>query len=294
MKKRDRTKSFKVDQDLEAALRRAARDRSQTVSNYVRDLMEWSLARQGYLQTDALLRGMEAAFGEPGVSTRKTRLMISPDPPQGPEAAARSEEALLVDAYRFSARIKGERLKNFDAAALVLDWLNLNAARSRHSARAFVVFSELFNNALDHGLLGLDSRLKLLSEGFEAYLAERERRLEALRTGFIDIQMREARDRPLLLIRLKDSGPGFDHEAVLKTEPPEGVRPFGHGIPLVKSLCPELHYIGNGNEVIARYFLDRPLIPAEPARSAGDRALTDALSLLPWLACIEPTIRLAF
>ena len=57
------------------------------------------------------------------------------------------------------------------------------------SGEIYTVMSELFNNALEHGILRLDSVLKKSSEGFEAYYAERTRLLEALDTGFIHFEL---------------------------------------------------------------------------------------------------------
>lgn len=47
----------------------------------------------------------------------------------------------------------------------------------------FTIIKELFVNALDHGLLGLDSNIKNGPDGFSNYVVERQKRLEAMTEG---------------------------------------------------------------------------------------------------------------
>jgi hypothetical protein len=49
----------------------------------------------------------------------------------------------------------------------------------------YTVLAELYSNALEHGLMGLDSRLKCDAEGFARYYAERRERLQNLSHGFV-------------------------------------------------------------------------------------------------------------
>jgi anti-sigma regulatory factor (Ser/Thr protein kinase) len=93
--------------------------------------------------------------------------------------------------------------------------------------------------------------------GFTLYMQERERRLAALNQGCISIELeqRKGHDRCILKIRVKDSGPGFDHQAILRSLNSVEIRIIGCGIPLVKSLCSQMKYLGAGNEVVVHYLL---------------------------------------
>lgn len=111
-----------------------------------------------------------------------------------------------------------------------------------------LVLKELLNNALEHGLLRLDSSMKATAAGFEAYYGARERALAALREGWIKVQVSHEHHGAggTVVIRVEDSGDGFDHRA----EPPplpDNTRPWARGIPLVRSLCRDLLYHGKGN-----------------------------------------------
>ena len=58
-----------------------------------------------------------------------------------------------------------------------------------HRERIYMVLAELFFNALDHGLLKLDSRLKETPQGFGEYYSQRTKRLADLQEGRIEIKL---------------------------------------------------------------------------------------------------------
>ena len=117
-----------------------------------------------------------------------------------------------------------------------------------------LVFSELFSNALDHGVLGLSSELKYGGmDGFEAYVNLRGERLAALQHGHISIRIEatEFSGQPATLLRIVDSGPGFDRSALLNDgEFLEGAA-AGRGIKLLMNTCHKLSFSGSGNDVTA-------------------------------------------
>lgn len=88
----------------------------------------------------------------------------------------------------------------------------------RHRAGTlFTVITELYANALEHGVLLLDSSLKSDANGFARYYQERAQRLEALTEGFVVIELSVASDGASgnLCVGVRDSGPGFDVQRVL-------------------------------------------------------------------------------
>jgi hypothetical protein len=131
-----------------------------------------------------------------------------------------------------------------------------------------VVISELYNNALEHGLLELDSGIKLLPGGFDDYLRLREVRLASLEKGYINVEIEQIgiNERQMLLIHVIDSGNGFNYHEKLdycnclesgksNHDSEEVTNPCHIGIGLAKSLCYKVEYLGKGNEVIAYYQL---------------------------------------
>jgi two-component system, HptB-dependent secretion and biofilm response regulator len=171
------------------------------------------------------------------------------------ELEARKTEA-LGDDWRIAFSLGASELKYLDVVPLLTQIIsNIHVAGEHHSA-LFLVLSELFNNALDHGVLRLDSKVKLGGEGFEKYLELRDERLNALSDAKIEIEIEKVlvEDRTGIKIRIVDSGDGFDHEAVMAAtaEQPGGIQ-HGRGIALTRNLVCRLEYAGKGNEVAAYY-----------------------------------------
>jgi anti-sigma regulatory factor (Ser/Thr protein kinase) len=121
----------------------------------------------------------------------------------------------------------------------------------------FLVLAELFNNALDHGLLALDSRIKNQPDGFERYAQLRQAKLQALTDGHISLQLERIGSgaRALLKVTVTDSGPGFDQRALSAAVTPDGSTYSGRGLTLVRRLCASLRFNERGNEVVAYYAL---------------------------------------
>lgn len=111
---------------------------------------------------------------------------------------------------------------------------------------AALLVAELWHNALEHGVLGLDSEVKERSGGFSAYYAQREKALASLADGRVRISLvrERARRGDRLVVRVEDSGPGF----VRAPLPRRGnLRKGGRGLLLVESLCEQLEFEGRGN-----------------------------------------------
>lgn len=124
------------------------------------------------------------------------------------------------------------------------------------AAPLFMILSELFNNALDHGILRLDSRIKQGVDGFDKFLQSREERLHALDNGKIDLEIERViiEGKYGVRIRIVDSGDGFDYtEAQSLAGSTVKQEQHGRGIMLVKDLSYKLEYAGRGNEVTAYY-----------------------------------------
>jgi DNA-binding response OmpR family regulator/anti-sigma regulatory factor (Ser/Thr protein kinase) len=114
-------------------------------------------------------------------------------------------------------------------------------------ARLFTVTSELYNNALDHGVLKLDSGLKHSPDGFEAYFDLRIQRLAELSQAEITITLTFEPVKRCLTIVVRDSGLGFDHLGCLGQASLEDC--FGRGIQLVGELSDSMRYLDAGNAV---------------------------------------------
>lgn len=123
-----------------------------------------------------------------------------------------------------------------------------------HRERLYTILAELFTNALDHGLLGLDSTMKRTPQGFTSYYTAREERLAALTEGWIKIVLTHVPGGSggQLRIGVADSGAGFAHQQRLQVLA-HNTTYSSRGIPLVRALCQSLVYNDTGNGAEAVY-----------------------------------------
>ena len=123
-----------------------------------------------------------------------------------------------------------------------------------HKTRIFTILAELYNNALDYGLLNLDSKLRSSPNSYFNYYVLREKSLVNLNEGWINFSINHSScpKGGKLVIRVQDSGNGFDHCST-PSDFDNNERFSGRGIALVRSLCESVKYQGKGNCVEATY-----------------------------------------
>jgi CheY-like chemotaxis protein len=155
--------------------------------------------------------------------------------------------------WHLSLGLDAAQLRTLDVVPLLMSWLDQLHLNEQHRRTAFVVLAELVNNALDHGLLRLDSGIKQQPDGFERYIRLRTERLAHLESGSLRLSIAhlELDGAPCLKISVRDSGPGFAHEELLQQLGAAHTLPSGRGILLVKSIAAELRYEGAGNVAVA-------------------------------------------
>ncbi|MCU7846272.1 MAG: fused response regulator/phosphatase [Candidatus Thiodiazotropha sp. (ex Monitilora ramsayi)] len=180
----------------------------------------------------------------------KTQLPSLPDREQ--------PEAFLMqghdDCIEFHLTLHGRQLRNADPVPIVINYIQETAGLHEHRRPLFTILTELYVNALDHGILHLDSKIKQGEDGFTNYFQQRESRLQSLTHGQIRIGLRihTLEDGGYMVIQIEDSGHGFDFH-LHESKPADEDLFSGRGILLVKSLCKELNYVKPGNKAEAVY-----------------------------------------
>ena len=156
--------------------------------------------------------------------------------------------------WKLSMRFNGARLRETNPVPILVNYLMEMEELEAERQSLFTVMTELYINALDHGVLGLDSNLKTDPAGFEAYFQTRESRLANLDSGHVifNLSVEQESSRRSILLRIEDSGKGFDFE---NHNPPldEATALSGRGLLLIQDLCESLEYHGKGNIAIARF-----------------------------------------
>jgi len=160
------------------------------------------------------------------------------------------------DDWRIAVSLGANELKYLDVVPLLTQIIaKIHVTREHHSA-LFLILSELFNNALDHGDVYLDSGIKLGHDGFDKFLQLRETRMQELSSGRIDIEIERVliEGKQAVKMHVVDSGKGFDYTALqAPSESQVKQVQHGRGITLMKSMAYKLEYSGSGNEVVVYY-----------------------------------------
>lgn len=154
--------------------------------------------------------------------------------------------------WSFSYTLRALSLKEFNPLPVVLAIITEVEGLRSYSGQLYTLIAELYSNALEHGVLRLNSQLKSSPEGFAKYYLERQSRLDSMDDGHVTIH---AHHKPSttggqLTITIADSGEGFDHQSVINRHASDN-NYSGRGIPLVRGICENIHYNHTGNTVTA-------------------------------------------
>lgn len=180
--------------------------------------------------------------------------------PKDPDALPDENEMRVTD-WQIKWRLGADTLRRIDPLPIIMNAWNDFPAPRKHRESVFLVLAELYSNALDHGLLELDSELKTSPEGFVEYYGLRETRLADLSDAWIEVSLGHevVEGGGRVTIRVRDSGPGFDTTKARPTlEENDGHS--GRGIQLIYRLCSSVEYTDQGNDVTAVYdwTIDQP------------------------------------
>lgn len=153
-----------------------------------------------------------------------------------------------VENWRFGLTLDAGELRRVDLVPVLLGLTRTLRAGQEAAGALFVVLSELVTNAIDHGLLALDTAIKDEPDGFDRYLELRAQRLGWLEKGEVSVAVECAGG--CIQVAVSDSGPGFDVQEVQGRD--AAGRRGGRGLALVASLSSSLEFRGTGNVVVAR------------------------------------------
>ena len=156
-----------------------------------------------------------------------------------------------------SCELRADALRAFNPIAFLTHFFREVPGLRAHSGKLYTILAELYSNALEHGLLKISSSLKASTQGFAQYYTKRDEALRELRDGYVIVSLTcEPMDNGgRLIMRLEDSGDGFDYQALVESDAskPKTQGYCGRGIPLLLSMCESVRYCGRGNIVEARF-----------------------------------------
>lgn len=156
--------------------------------------------------------------------------------------------------WRCEYELRGQTLGNFNPLPLLLHICMEVPGLRRRSGEVYTLLSELYTNALEHGILKLPSAWKNSPEGFGQYYAERERRMASTEGHHIHFTLRHTPKNHggQLIIACEDSGEGFDYQKVLNDRQLD-TRYAGRGLLLLRQLSTSLTIKARGTQVEVVY-----------------------------------------
>lgn len=206
---------------------------------------------------DAICQDLENFIGDQSHSDDITLIEILCNEEQQSDIAPPSithDRLMPPMTWRMTLDLKADALRIFDPLPLLTHLLVEIQGLRKSRDHLYTVIAELFFNALDHGLLNLDSAIKSTPHGFMEYYKKRQNNLANLQEGYIKLTFEHIPEDNggKLSIRIEDTGAGFDYRKALPRLR-ENMTPSGRGIPLVRSLCEDVAYFDRGNIVEAVY-----------------------------------------
>lgn len=197
---------------------------------------------------DEVMQALERFGGRPrdDISLCDIRMFSAEERVPAPMIYSDSGRSSPLD-WSLGFEVRGQSLKRFNPVPYLVQLLQeIHGLRAR-TGNLHSVLSELYSNALEHGVLGLDSQLKRDVQGFADYYQERARRLGVLADGYvrIDFKVEPQADGGRLMIEVRDSGAGFDVQRVL-SRPSLEQGLSGRGLNLVQRLASSAHWSEGG------------------------------------------------
>ncbi|HEC12139.1 MAG TPA: hypothetical protein ENI80_02665, partial [Acidiferrobacteraceae bacterium] len=155
--------------------------------------------------------------------------------------------------WQLSVSLSVREMREQDPVAELSGMLGSLPVLARHKGVLHVLLSEMYSNALDHSILGLDSLSKEDYEKFSDYYKEREAQLHKLKDASIvfDLSFFPDPSEPRLEIRIQDSGKGYKGHISSDTDD----KLHGRGLQIINNFCDKVSFSDNGTTLEAQYRL---------------------------------------
>jgi len=156
--------------------------------------------------------------------------------------------------WKLSYELGARSLRSFNPLPMLQHILMETPQLRSRASEIYTILAETYSNALEHGVMGLDSSLKNSAEGFATYYARRAQALEKL-VGFIRFELTNEIDSAggVLTLRVTDSGSGFDFRKAARESKAQRSGYHGRGMLLLYELCDKVRYEEPGNSVLVRF-----------------------------------------
>ena len=164
--------------------------------------------------------------------------------------------------WQFSTTLSAEEIRHTQPVGIIVNTLESAIGLGHHKGIVHTLISELYNNAVEHGVLGLEYCSKHDDEQFAEYYNARAEALDALEEAKIEVSIRSTQEdsRGVLHICINDSGNSSSsynlEEELLKEKIIKADIAHGRGLMILSELCENLSFDNETHTVEAYYLLD--------------------------------------
>lgn len=164
--------------------------------------------------------------------------------------------------WHFSTTIDSDMILNTNPVSNIVDTLDAALSLVNHKGLIYTLLSEVYNNALNHSILGLENAKRTDDSDFLQYYEQREHALAELSDAYIKCSIEYIPDKDIgeLRICLEDSG---NHSSTLPSEckpdnprMPDPESLHGRGLFLLSELCKEIKIDNQNNRIELVYILN--------------------------------------
>jgi len=158
--------------------------------------------------------------------------------------------------WALKIELSGQKLRDVNPVQIILDQYRGLGDLIVNIEKLQTILSELYDNALHHGMLGSSSACGLSVASGSGHRSVSNNVFDGLQDSYIRIEIQRVMHQGnySLCVCMEDSGSGFDHVSLLSDMKKKSNRVRGagkSGIPMVLDLCHSLQYRGKGNKVEA-------------------------------------------
>ena len=159
----------------------------------------------------------------------------------------------LFSNWRLDLVLYYDTLQRVDPLPLINHFLTEFLGKNEKEVQINMVMTEMYCNALDHGLLQLESSIKATPQGFMEFYEQKSERLKELKGGYISIGLQNDKlneQSSKLTIVMEDSGTGFDMKklenlATMK----DNTLYSGRGYQLIRNYVESVRFNDKGNRI---------------------------------------------
>ena len=156
--------------------------------------------------------------------------------------------------WNMTLDIQADTIRQTNPVPILIQTLTELQGLQNHREKLFLILMEMYSNALEHGLLNIDSSIKSDTDGFLKYYEMRKERLKEINDArlTIDIEHYYEGSKGVVSISVEHNGEEFNYgQGIPKLE--NNYNKSGRGRGLISELCRTHEYSKNGRHLRVEY-----------------------------------------